>query len=157
MKSAVVVTTCRPHIADNTVCRNITECIKDSILNLEYDKDVRCDDVKAPRWAAVQKSVVMRLYRLRSLPSLSWTLAWLACLVFTLRLAPASSRPSGSTSRPTSCRTPMTRSTSTVTSTSNRYGTGLSVCYKSHCCCININISVAENNVSNIDLSMLQH
>lgn len=64
----------------------------------------------------------MQLYRLRSLPSLSWTLAWHACLVFTLRLAPASSRPSGSMSRPTSCRTPMTRSTSTVTSISNRYG-----------------------------------
>jgi len=71
------------------------------------------------------KDVVGLMYKvlwccLRSLPSLSWTLAWPACLAFTLRLAPASSRPSGSMWRPISCRTPMTRSTSTVTSTSNR-------------------------------------
>lgn len=72
------------------------------------------------RCNAITPRLRLRL-RLRSPPSLSWTLAWRACSAFTLRPAPASSRPSGSTSRPTSCRTPMTRSTSTVTSTSSRY------------------------------------
>lgn len=61
------------------------------------------------------------LLGLRSPPSSSWTPGWLACWASTLRPAPASSRPSGSTSKPTSCRTPTTRSTSTVTSTSSRY------------------------------------
>lgn len=52
--------------------------------------------------------------------SLNWTRGSLVYLASTLRHAPASSRLCGSTSRPTSCRTPMTKSTSTVISTSSR-------------------------------------
>lgn len=56
-----------------------------------------------------------------SLLSLSWILASHVSLASTLKPAPASSRHYGSTSRPTSCRILMKRSTSTVINISSRH------------------------------------
>lgn len=67
---------------------------------------------------------------LPSLLSTNWTRGWPACWACTRRHGPASCKLFGSTSRTTSCRTVMRRSTSTVTVTSDRYSKSLEAAFK---------------------------
>lgn len=73
--------------------------------------------------------LLLRIF-LPSLLSTNWTRGWPACWACTRRHGPASCKLFGSTSRTTSCRTVMRRSTSTATVTSDRYSKSLEAAFK---------------------------